>query len=198
MPDAFALFNLSRRPWLDAADLREEFHRRSAALHPDAGGDAEGFAHLNAAHRTLTEPAARLRHLLELEAPEILAQSQRIPPALADRFMQAGSARQSAENFLAKHRAASSPLARALLAGEHAAQTQALDTALADLDAAHTDALARLREIDAGWRERIPDLARLQAELSYLGKWTAQLRESHLALALAGNQKSEIRNQKSP
>ena len=190
MLDAFALFNLPRRPWLDAADLRDEFHRRSAVLHPDGGGDADAFAQLNAAHKTLSDPATRLRHMLELEAPEVLAQSQQIPSALADRFMRVGSVRQSAAGFLAKHRAASSPLARALLAGEHAAQTHALETALTELDAAHADALARLSGIDADWRERIPDIARLHAELSYFGKWTAQLRESRLELALASNPQS--------
>ncbi len=190
MHDAFALFDLPRRPWLDAAELRDEFHRRSASVHPDAGGDSEGFARLNAAHQTLSDPASRLRHLLELEAPEVLTQSQQIPPALADRFMRVGAARQSAEAFLAKHRAASSPLARALLAGEHAELTQAIESALADLDAAHADALARMREIDADWRERIPDIARLHAELSYLGKWTAQLRDPRLQLALASNPQS--------
>ena len=191
MHDAFALFNLPRHPWLDAAELRDEFHRRSATLHPDAGGDAEGFATLNAAHQTLSDPASRLRHLLELEAPEILAQSQHIPPALSDRFMRVGSARQSAESFLAKHRAASSPLARALLVGEHAAQAHAIDSALADLEAAQADALASLHEIGGQWRERFPYIARLHAELSYFGKWTAQLRDSRLELELASNRQSQ-------
>ena len=194
MPDAFALFQIPRRPWLDDADLREKFHRRSATAHPDAGGDADHFAQLNTAHQTLREPSARLRHLLELEAPALLAQAQQIPPALADRFMRVAAARQSAASFLAKHRAASSPLARALLAAEHTAQTQALNTAIADLEIAQTNALAHLQEIDPDWRNRLPELARLQAELSYLEKWTAQLRESHLELALtsASNLKSEI------
>ena len=190
MLDAFAFFNRPRRPSLDAGELRDEFHRRSGALHPDAGGDAKAFAEMNAAHKTLSDPAARLRHLLELEAPEVLAQSPQIPPALADRFMRVGGVRQGAAGFLAKHRAASSPLARALLAGEHAAETHALEIALTDLDSAHADALARLSGIDADWRERIPDIARLYAELSYLGKWRAQLRESRLELALASNPQS--------
>ena len=192
MLDAFAFFNLPRRPWLDAAELRDEFHRRSAALHPDAGGDADAFAQLNAAHQTLSDPASRLRHLLELESPEILAQSRQISPALAERFMRVGTARQAAAAFLAKHRAATSPLARALLAGEHAAQSHAIDTALADIEAAHAEALICLRDIDADWRARIPDLATLHAEFSYLGKWAAQLRDSRLQLALASNLKSEI------
>lgn len=180
MPDAFALFKLPRRPWLDADALKDDFHRRSVSLHPDTGGDAEAFAQLNTAYQTLRDPASRLRHLLELEAPELLTQAQQIPPTLADRFMRVAATRQSAASFLAKHRAASSPLARALLAGEHATQAQNLNAALADLEAAQTEALASLREIDADWPLHLPKLARLQAELSYLEKWTAQLRESHL------------------
>ena len=197
MPDAFAIFDLPRHPWLDDAVLREEFHRRSASLHPDAGGDADQFAQLNAAHQTLREPAARLRNLLELEAPELLAQAQQIPPSLADRFMRVAATRQSCAAFLAKQRAATSPLARALLAADHATQSRALETALADLATARAEALAHLENLSATWRDHLPDLARLQAELSYLENWTAQLRESHLELALTANPQSAIRNPQS-
>ena len=194
MTDAFAIFDLPRRPWLDEAELREEFHRRSATLHPDAGGDAGQFGQLNAAHRTLSEPAARLRHLLELEAPELLTQAQRIPPALADRFMRVATARQTCATFLAKAAAATSPLARALLAAEHTTQSRTLDSALADLAAAQAGALTRLHAFEADWASRLPEIATLQAELSYLEKWTAQLRAAHLELTLASapNPNSEI------
>ena len=194
MQDAFAIFDLPRRPWLEAAELRDDFHRRSAALHPDAGGDAGRFAQLNVAHQTLREPAARLRHLLELEAPQVLAQSQQIPPSLADRFMRVAATRQSCAAFLAKHRAATSPIARALLAADHTAQSRDLEGTLADLAAAQADALAHLKTLDADWPAHLPELAALQAGLSYLEKWTAHLRESHLELALASapNLKSEI------
>lgn len=184
MHDSFAIFDLPRHPSLDPEELRDEFHRRSASLHPDAGGDGEKFAQLNAAYRILSEPAARLRHLLELEAPELLVQAPRIPPALADRFMRVAAARQGCAAFLAKHRAATSPLARALLTGEHAVQLRVLKTAFDDLNTAQTEALARLEILDADWRDRLLELATLQAELSYLEKWAAQLRESQLELAL--------------
>ena len=184
MQDAFALFNLPRRPWLDAGELRDEFHRLGSAAHPDAGGDADRFAQLNAAHQTLREPAARLRLLLEFEAPSLLTQSRQIPTSLADRFMRVAAARQACATFLTRHRAATSPLARALLAAEHTAQTRVIADALADLETAQTDALDRLRELDATWQSRLPELASLQAELSYLEKWTAQLRELHLELAI--------------
>ncbi len=192
MPDAFAIFDLPRRPWLDATALRDEFHRRSATLHPDAGGDGEKFAQLNAAHEILRQPDARLRHLLELEAPELLAHAQKIPPALADRFMRVAAAGQGCAAFLTRHRAATSPLARALLAAEHVTQSSTLETTLADLDTAQTKALARLEILDPGWRAHLPELATLHAELSYLEKWIAQLRESRLQLTLISNLKSEV------
>ncbi len=190
MPDAFAIFDLPCRPWLDAAELREEYHRRSATQHPDAGGDGEKFAQLNSAHQILRSPAARLRHLLELEAPELLAQAQQIPPTLADRFMRVATARQGCAAFLAKHRAATSPLARALLTGEHAAQSRALGSIFADLEAVQTEALAHLKILDADWRNQLPEVARLQAEFSYREKWIAQLRDSQLELTLTFNPQS--------
>ena len=72
MPDHFATLAQPRRPWLDPEALRESFHRAAAQHHPDAaGGTDERFAALNTAHAILREPAARLRHLLELEAPAL-------------------------------------------------------------------------------------------------------------------------------
>ena len=82
------------------------------------------------------------------------------------------------------------PLARALLPGEHATHSRALDSTVADLDVARTVALAHLKILNADWRDHLPKLATLQAELSYFEKWTAQLRDSHLELALTSNPQS--------
>ena len=132
MPDHFAILAQPRRPWLDPGALRESFQRAAAQHHPDAagGGDAQ-FAALNAAHTLLREPATRLRHLLELEAPDLLTRAAQIPPALADLFMQLAGHRRALETFRQKHSAAASPLARALLAAEKTALLRALETALA-------------------------------------------------------------------
>jgi DnaJ-domain-containing protein 1 len=184
MPDFFSLFNLPRRPSLDVDALKEEFHRQSAALHPDAGGDAARFAQWNTAYQALREPAARLRHLLELEAPALLAASPQIPPAFGEHFMRSASVQQSAGTFLAKYRGVSSPLSRALLAGDAAAQTQRLDVVLGELEAAQTTALEELRALDDDWRDHLEEVARLHAALSYLNKWTVQLRETRLQFDL--------------
>ena len=185
MQDAFALFNLPRSPWLNAASLREDFHRQSASLHPDAGGDAEHFAQLNAAYESLRTPASRLRHLLELEAPELLAQSQEIPPALADRFMRVAAARQESATFLAKLAAAATPLARALLTREQLATGRTLKSALSKVKSAEAIALVRLRDLERIWRDHLPELASLHADFSYVEKWIALLRDAQLELDLA-------------
>ena len=182
MPDHFAVLAQPRRPWLDPEALRESFHRAAAQHHPDAagGGDAR-FAALNAAHTILREPATRLRHLLALEAPELLARPAQIPPALAELFMQLAGHRRALDGFLQKESAAASPLARALLAAEKSALLRTLETALAQLDAAHAAALAELRALDAAWDAHdsvaLENLSSLQARFAFLTKWTAQLRE---------------------
>ena len=69
--DAFSLFDLQPRPWIDELALKEKYLRLAAIKHPDLldGGD-EQFHRLQTAYKTLGEPAARLRHLLALQFPE--------------------------------------------------------------------------------------------------------------------------------
>ena len=183
MPDHFATLAQPRRPWLDPEALRESFQRAAAQQHPDAaGGDATRFAALNAAHTLLREPAARLRHLLELTAPARLGIAAPIPPALSDLFMELAGLRRSFESFQQKESAAASPLRRALLAAEKFALRQILALALVRLGQAHETALAELRALDAAWDTRAPaeleNLAALQARFAFLAKWSAQLREA--------------------
>ena len=181
MPDHFAALAQPRRPWLDPEALRESFQRAAARHHPDAGGGDGHFAALNAAHNILREPASLLRHLIELEAPDLLTRAAPIPSDLADLFMQLAAARRLLESFQKKHAAAASPLARALLAAEKAALLRALETARACLTAAHAAALAELRALDAAWAARAAaeweHLATLLARFAFLAKWSAQLRE---------------------
>ena len=184
MTDHFATLQQPRRPWLDPAALKDAFHRLGAQRHPDtAGGDADSFAALNAAWQTLREPATRLRHLLELEAPDLLTRPAQIPPALADTFMRIATLRRTLEDFRKKHAAASTPLARALLAAERHTLKGQLESALADLDTAHERALDELRALDATWPSSLDALAALQQQLAFLSKWSTDLRESLFTLS---------------
>lgn len=182
MPDHFSTLHQPRRPWLDAAALKEAFHRATAEQHPDvAGGSGENAAALNAAYAVLREPAARLRHLIEREWPDIVPAPAPIPPALADFFGRIATLRQSGAALAKKEAAAQTPLARALLAGERAAHRQELESTLGALETAEAAATAELRDLDAVWDTRdaatAPRLAAFQQRFAFLLKWQAQLRE---------------------
>jgi curved DNA-binding protein CbpA len=186
MPDYFAILQQPRRPWLDSDALKERFHRQTAEHHPDvSGGRDDGhFAALNAAYTVLRDPASRLRHLLELEAPERLSLSPEIPPGLAELFMRIAGFRRALDAFSKKEFAASSAVARALLAGERLALSRQGDAIRADLEAAYDMAMETLRAIDSDWEKvlRHSDaaerLAALHHQCAYLSKWRSQLAEA--------------------
>jgi len=182
MPDHFAILAQPRRPWLDDAALKEAFHRATAQQHPDViGGSSEDAAALNAAYAVLREPAARLRHLLDLEWPDLASTAAGITPELADLFGKIAALRQAGAALTKKEAAAQSPLARALLAGDHAAHRGSLESTLTTLAAAEAAADDDLRGMDAGWSTRDAALharlAVLQQRFAYLAKWQTQLRE---------------------
>jgi curved DNA-binding protein CbpA len=182
LQDHFAALGEPRRPWLDAAALKEKFRQVVAATHPDVGGSPEAFSAANAAYSVLSNPTARLRHLLELEAPEALAGAgTSIPPELAERFMEAATLRREVDAFLRQQTAATTPLAQALLASERFMQRRDVESAHAELEAMHAQRLEAVRAEDARWEARdfatAVRLAALQQGLSYLDRWSAQLRE---------------------
>ncbi len=175
--DHFAVFGLERAPWLEAEALRERFHRLSAERHPDAAsGSTAAFTELNAAWQILRDPAARLRHFLELTHPNVLDQSAQPPAALADLFMEIGALQQAVQQFRARQTAATSPLARALLAPARIALQTRVAALAAQLAARHSTAI----EAIAGAAPE--QLAATLTALIFLGKWSDQLRQNALTL----------------
>jgi hypothetical protein len=78
MIDYFALLEQTRRPWLDAAKLKEKYHGLARRAQPDQN--------LNEAYRVLVDSKLRLQHLLALEGTLPPATSE-IPEELTDLFM---------------------------------------------------------------------------------------------------------------
>jgi hypothetical protein len=187
--DHFAKLGLPRRPWLDSDVLKNRFHQLCAEQHPDVAGDSGSFTALNAAYTVLRDPAARLRHLLDLEAPQALsALATAIPPALADRFIQVATLRREVDASLHERGAATSALARALAANEGAHQRRNLERTAAEMEAARDGCLKAVRAEDAAWEQHDPAslarIAALQRELSFLQRWCDGLREDLLRLTL--------------
>ena len=181
--DHFSILEQPRRPWLDAEVLKDRFHRASAEWHPDVtGGDSARFAVANAAYNVLRDPVARLRHLLELEAPELIGRPQPIPPDCADLFMRLADLRQTLAAFHKKENAAAPGLARALLAEDRQKLFSRVVALQTELESAEGLAQDDLRAVDAAWPSGAKDvaerLAALQQRFAYLSKWRAQLGES--------------------
>ena len=194
-PDGFALLGEPRRPLLDPERIRDTFHRLSRTEHPDqqaaaaGSGPAAAFARLNQAQGTLRDPKARLRHLLELEYPQVrLTGPASVPPSLADLFAPIHGLLREVDEVLARKAAAPSALAKALLARSEFALRERAEERLAEVDALQAAALAELRAFDARWEPRPPDAAAVLHDFyqrfAYLSRWGDQLRERLFQLGL--------------
>ena len=187
MTDFFALLQEERRPWLDADALKEKYHRLTASHHPDVAAASGDFAEINRAYQTLSDPAARLRHLLDLEAPEAPSRTQAVPVEIAAFFTPVGEARKAVDAFLNKRSAAVSPLAKALLSTEQYEVQERLEETITSLQEKQDSLLSQVRELDAVWSgsraAAMEALPVLWQSLGYVAKWLATLRESLFRLA---------------
>ena len=187
MTDLFVLLGEPRRPWIDAEALKEKYHLLTARHHPDVAGASVDFAEINRGYQTLADPAARLRHLLDLEAPAAISRTQPVPEDIAAFFTPVAESRQAVDIFLKKHAASASPLAKALLSTEQYRVQERLEQTISTLQQKQDSLLAQVREADTLWLTDHPAAMRLLPalwqSLNYTAKWLATLRESLFRLA---------------
>ena len=188
-PDAFALFELLRQPWLDAGVLKAEFLKRSGATHPDNFTDpaeketaATRFAALNTAHETLRDPKQRLQHLLTLERGEKPADVNDILPETADLFIKVGQLLQPVDAIIARREAEPSPLLRAQSMPEALDWLEKVNALLDTLNTQLAALESELQSFKDNWD--CDTLERLYHRFSYLQKWRGQLNDRAVKLAL--------------
>jgi len=206
MTDAFALLGEARHPWIDADALKDRFHTLSGPLHPDRFHEApeaertavgHRYADLNSAYQTLKEPRDRLLHLLELELGEKPKDIQRIPPGTMDLFVEVGQTCRDCDEFLKKKAAATSPMLRLQvmqagmewmdrlldLQGRIRSVSDTLGSELSGLNVVW-DAAPPVG--DAGRPTALPleRLEQIYRALSYVARWTSQLQERVVQLAV--------------
>ena len=170
--DHFAALGLERAAALDEAQVRERFHELSREAHPDThGGDGEAFAAINEAQRVLSSPSARLRHLLELQFGTRPAAAV-ISDSLMDLFAGVGGAISAADAVIAKVAAATTAVAKALLAPQELAAQQSLMEAGGQLVTRRREIEDRLEALSVDDRDAL-----LEAwhELAFLEKWQRQV-----------------------
>lgn len=172
MMDAFATLSLPRSPSLDEESVRAAYFEKSKAADAD-------HAALNAAYEQLLAPDKRLKHLIELAAPDEVKQWRTVPMRedLIQHFMALGQVRPEAEALIAKRAKSQTALTKALLERQTFALRDQLEQIGFALDERRHALEASLTTID-DWQS----LVEAQAHLAYLAKWQAQVRELLLKL----------------
>ncbi len=179
--DFFALLGIPRHAAIDDEALKTRYHELAGEIHPDKASDpaqkeelVERSAQLNLAWKTLSNSASRIRHLLELIAPNSATGDAGLSEELMQLFASVGSTIQKADSFLSKRKGATSALAKALLAEEEVeVQTQLQST---------LGAVTQAQEMmDLGTGD-VGELRQIYTKLSFLEKWQQQLNERILAL----------------
>lgn len=204
--DAFALLDEPRRPALDPEALKSRFLALSAQVHPDrlhGAPEAERaeanarYAELNAAYQRLKEPRDRLLHLYELESGGPPRDIQRIPPGTMDLFVEVGEKCRDCDAFLAGRTETASPMLKLKAFQAGMAWTESMmelqqrvngrrDALAAEL-AAMNDVWAAAPAVGEPGRAAALPLERLEQvyrTLSYVARWTEQLQERLVRLAV--------------
>jgi curved DNA-binding protein CbpA len=175
--DYFALLGVPRRPLIDDKRLQENYLRLAAAWHPDSqGGDTGQFRELQEGRRILSEPASRIRHLLDLEGCESKSGGVHGSPEL---FMEVASVLGSVKTWRRKLAESRSAIGRASLEPERQKIGQRLQQVADRLEVERETHSNQLRSEDAKW----PDgdraiLEQVGKKFAFLDRWSKELKES--------------------
>ena len=133
--NAFHILGIEPRLMIDSETLRDAFREAGRSAHPDAGGEEQAFAALNAAFEILSSPSRRLRHWLELRGLTVETRGS-VAPSIMDLFPQVGEVSQRAEALIRRRDEAKSALGRALLERETQACREDIERFIALVEAA--------------------------------------------------------------
>lgn len=206
MTDYFALLDEPRRPWPDLDALKARFLRLSSEAHPDrfhaAPADeraaaGQRYAELNAAYQCLNDPRERLLHLLTLERGAKPRDVQRIPPGTMDLFVEIGQTCRDADAFLAERSKVTSPMLKAQMFQRGLEWVDRLNALQQKVNAKREELDAELKRLNAAWDAAPPvgspdraaalpldRLEQLYRATSYVTRWTEQIQERLVQLAL--------------
>ena len=195
--DYFALLDEPRKPWIDTGLLKDKFKEMSARYHPDKFPQATPeererisarYAELNAAYQCLSHTRDRLLHLIELETGKPPSDVQRIPPGTSDLFMQIGQTCAQAAAFLEKQPQTDSPILKAKRFVEQMEWTDKLTDFQNQLQGISDKLEEELKRMNTDMENGAPlPLERLEEiyrSTSYINRWTDQIREKIVQLAV--------------
>jgi curved DNA-binding protein CbpA len=183
MIDYFALLGIERRPDITEETLKDAYFHKSQSLHSDSARSGELIA-VNAAFRTIANPATRIQHLLVLEFGD--AGGGQIGPDLGELFGTIVGVLQIADQELGSLSSQSSPILRALAYQALDGLREKLVQAEEELSQRESGLLAEVARLDQSWfestvRSRYP-LAQIALGLTFVQKWLSQVRERKIRL----------------
>jgi curved DNA-binding protein CbpA len=190
--NAFEVFGLPIRPWLEGETLQARFVELASRWHPDTNPDPEAaarFQGLVAAHLCLRDPVKRLEIVLQLEeAAHTGAQTgAQITEELTDLFLNIATLNRQLQAFHAQQPAAPSPLSRALLQSDRLSLAHDLEQLSRKVEHHWERCENQIHAADTIWERRTPELLRSLAkvlrEMVFLQRWRVQLREARVRLA---------------
>lgn len=182
MQDYFALLGLERSPVMDVAAVDLAYARRAREVHPDrVGGSGEGMAELNLARKTLTHPASRIAHYLELLGHPLVERGV-IPEGVGALFGEVASGLNRTRGVMEKRATASSSIARAVVEGEVREVGRVVD-GLAERVQEQVAALeSAVREWVRIGERSATELDALRRALAFTARWVEQLAEARASL----------------
>jgi hypothetical protein len=206
MNDAFSVLSEPRRPWVDLDQLKARFREMSSPLHPDRFQSASAeeqasanarYTELNSAYNQLREARERLPLLIELESGAPPRDIQRIPPGTMDLFVEVGQACRDCDAFLPRLTAATSPMLKLQVMREGLEWADQLQVLQGRVRSKQEELETELRQMNPVW-ERAPEtgtpgraatlplerLEQIYRGLSYVARWTEQLQERIVQLAI--------------
>jgi hypothetical protein len=181
MIDYFALLDLERRPFIADESLKNAYLRKSEMVRAQTN-ELEALSSVNIAFRTLSNPATRTQHLLNLEFGD--ARGGRLAPDIGAIFGTVAEAVQMADRELGSLSAQSSALLRALAYQKIDGVRNKLAEVESELSKRESALLLELRQVDEIWhvdptqcRDR---LAQIALRLTFVQKWWSEVHERQI------------------
>ena len=173
MTDYFALLDQPRKAWLDPAQLKEIYHAKARVAAPDA--------QLNEAYQVLSDPKARLHHLLALRGESPTRENSAVPTEIENLFSSVAGLTRETDLLLKKLARTTNALSRSLLKNEVAIAQNKIAELLAKISGLKNAGLVRLQSVAENDSNQ---LQALYLQFSYLNRWIEQLEERELQLTL--------------
>ena len=181
MIDYFALLGLERRPFIAEECLKAAYLRQSELVRSQTR-DSEALSSVNAAFHTLSNPAARVQHLLNLEFGS--APGGRIGIEIGEVFGPVAEAVHMADREFGSLSTQSSALLRALAFRKMEGVRDKLEEVERGLATRLERLLSELQELDETWRNNPAQcrvrLAQIALRLTFVQKWLNEVHERQI------------------